>query len=73
MLHVRIQTLGVIEHLFKVNTAGKIYNWKLYDVGGAVSPFFHTLTICALLTFMVAAKPSNVAFILMFDLLFKHI
>ncbi|KAJ7233977.1 G-protein alpha subunit [Mycena rebaudengoi] len=35
VLHVRIQTLGVIEHLFKVNTAGKIYNWKLYDVGGA--------------------------------------
>lgn len=37
ILNVRLQTLGVMEHSFPVNMAGRSYNWKLYDVGGAVS------------------------------------
>lgn len=39
ILNVRLQTLGVMEHSFPVNLAGKTYHWKLYDVGGAVSFF----------------------------------
>lgn len=35
ILNVRLQTLGVMEHSFPVSMAGKTYNWKLYDVGGA--------------------------------------
>ena len=37
ILNVRLPTLGVMEHSFPVSLAGKTYNWKLYDVGGAVS------------------------------------
>lgn len=37
ILNVRLQTLGVMEHSFPVHMAGRTYNWKLYDVGGAVS------------------------------------
>ncbi|KAF9557492.1 G-protein alpha subunit [Agrocybe pediades] len=37
ILHVRLQTLGVQEHRFPIPMAGKTYDWKLYDVGGAVS------------------------------------
>lgn len=30
-----------MEHSFPINMGGSTYNWKLYDVGGAVrSPFF---------------------------------
>lgn len=36
ILNVRLQTLGVIEHSFEINMAGSRYDWKLYDVGGAV-------------------------------------
>jgi guanine nucleotide-binding protein subunit alpha len=35
ILHVRLQTLGVMEHSFPVNLAGRTYHWKMYDVGGA--------------------------------------
>ncbi|KAF8149394.1 G-protein alpha subunit [Crassisporium funariophilum] len=35
ILHVRLQTLGVMEHSFPIGMAGRSYNWKLYDVGGA--------------------------------------
>ncbi|PPQ82402.1 hypothetical protein CVT24_002297, partial [Panaeolus cyanescens] len=35
ILHVRLQTLGVMEHTFPISTGGKTYDWKLYDVGGA--------------------------------------
>ncbi|KAJ6616676.1 G-protein alpha subunit [Mycena sp. CBHHK59/15] len=38
LLHVRLQTVGVIEHSLKVNTVGVNYNWKIYDVGGAQRP-----------------------------------
>ncbi|KAG6919341.1 hypothetical protein DXG01_006887 [Tephrocybe rancida] len=35
ILHVRMQTLGVVEHQFLVHQAGKDYTWRMYDVGGA--------------------------------------
>ncbi|KAJ6507424.1 guanine nucleotide binding protein, alpha subunit [Mycena vitilis] len=34
VLHVRLQTVGVIEHSLKVNTVSGSYLWKIYDVGG---------------------------------------
>ncbi|KAJ7354516.1 guanine nucleotide binding protein, alpha subunit [Mycena albidolilacea] len=37
MLHVRLQTVGVIEHSMKVNTVGGNYIWRIYDVGGTRS------------------------------------
>lgn len=37
ILNVRLQTLGVVEHSFPVFMGGSSYNWKIYDVGGAVS------------------------------------
>ena len=40
ILHVRLQTIGVTEHAFDINLGGTNYNWLLYDVGGAVRPFF---------------------------------
>lgn len=36
ILNVRLQTLGVMEHTFPITITGKTYDWKLYDVGGAV-------------------------------------
>ncbi|KAF8802720.1 G-alpha-domain-containing protein [Phlegmacium glaucopus] len=47
ILNVRLQTLGVMEHSFPVHMAGRTYNWKLYDVGGARStwvPYFDDAT-----------------------------
>ncbi|KIL67713.1 hypothetical protein M378DRAFT_159565 [Amanita muscaria Koide BX008] len=35
ILHARIQTMGVQEHVFDVNIHGKTVTWHLYDVGGA--------------------------------------
>ncbi|KAN0132833.1 Guanine nucleotide binding protein (G-protein), alpha subunit [Lactarius tabidus] len=35
ILHARIQTMGVSEHLFEVPLHGKSVIWHLYDVGGA--------------------------------------
>ncbi|KAF8710142.1 hypothetical protein AX14_010823 [Amanita brunnescens Koide BX004] len=35
ILHARIQTMGVTEHIFDVNIHGKSVTWHLYDVGGA--------------------------------------
>ncbi|KAJ3733423.1 guanine nucleotide binding protein, alpha subunit [Lentinula guzmanii] len=35
VLNVRLQTLGVIEHSFPINLGGTMYDWRLYDVGGA--------------------------------------
>ncbi|KAJ8519069.1 hypothetical protein ONZ45_g3954 [Pleurotus djamor] len=35
ILHARIQTMGVAEHVFDVNIHGKSVSWHLYDVGGA--------------------------------------
>jgi guanine nucleotide-binding protein subunit alpha len=35
ILHARIQTMGVAEHIFDVNIHGKMVTWHLYDVGGA--------------------------------------
>lgn len=35
ILHARIQTTGVAEHIFDVNIHGKLVTWHLYDVGGA--------------------------------------
>jgi hypothetical protein len=35
ILHARIQTMGVSEHLFEVPLHGKSVVWHLYDVGGA--------------------------------------
>ncbi|KAJ7633463.1 guanine nucleotide binding protein, alpha subunit [Mycena polygramma] len=37
VLHVRLQTVGVIEHSLKVNTVSGSYIWKIYDVGGTRS------------------------------------
>ena len=35
ILHARIQTMGVAEHIFDVTIHGKSVTWHLYDVGGA--------------------------------------
>lgn len=35
ILHARIQTMGVAEHVFDVNMHGKAVTWHLFDVGGA--------------------------------------
>ncbi|KAH7884416.1 guanine nucleotide binding protein, alpha subunit [Phlebopus sp. FC_14] len=35
ILHARIQTMGVAEHIFDVDIHGKIVTWHLFDVGGA--------------------------------------
>ncbi|KAG5647351.1 hypothetical protein DXG03_000419 [Asterophora parasitica] len=35
ILHARIQTIGVAEHVFDVNIHGKSVSWHLFDVGGA--------------------------------------
>ncbi|EDQ99150.1 guanine nucleotide-binding protein alpha-4 subunit [Laccaria bicolor S238N-H82] len=35
ILHTRIQTMGVAEHIFDVNIHGKSVTWHLFDVGGA--------------------------------------
>ncbi|KAJ3732515.1 guanine nucleotide-binding protein [Lentinula guzmanii] len=35
ILHARIQTMGVAEHVFDVNIHGKSVSWHLFDVGGA--------------------------------------
>ncbi|KAJ7252140.1 G-protein alpha subunit [Mycena haematopus] len=37
VLHVRLQTVGVIEHSMKVNTLGGSFIWRIYDVGGTRS------------------------------------
>ncbi|KAI5892909.1 G-alpha-domain-containing protein [Schizophyllum commune H4-8] len=35
ILHARVQTMGVAEHVFDVNIHGKSVTWHLFDVGGA--------------------------------------
>ncbi|KAF9243432.1 guanine nucleotide binding protein, alpha subunit [Melanogaster broomeanus] len=35
ILHARIQTMGVAEHIFDVDIHGKTVAWHLFDVGGA--------------------------------------
>lgn len=35
ILHARIQTMGVSEHVFDVDVHGRTVTWHLYDVGGA--------------------------------------
>ncbi|KAF8906840.1 guanine nucleotide binding protein, alpha subunit [Gymnopilus junonius] len=46
VLHARLKTLGVSEHLFKISTDGSVRDWKVYDVGGqrslraAWAPYF---------------------------------
>lgn len=35
ILHARIQTMGVAEHIFEVSLHGRNVAWHLYDVGGA--------------------------------------
>jgi len=35
ILHARIQTMGVAEHIFDVTIHGKSVSWHLFDVGGA--------------------------------------
>ncbi|KAF7305699.1 hypothetical protein HMN09_00723100 [Mycena chlorophos] len=37
LLHVRLQTVGVIEHSMQVRTVSGTYLWKIYDVGGTRS------------------------------------
>ncbi|KAH8806758.1 guanine nucleotide binding protein, alpha subunit [Flagelloscypha sp. PMI_526] len=50
ILNVRLQTLGVVEHHFKIDMFGVVYDWKMYDVGGARGqrhawiPFFDDAT-----------------------------
>ncbi|CAA7260781.1 unnamed protein product [Cyclocybe aegerita] len=45
ILHVRLQTLGVMEHSFPITLSGRTYDWKLYDVGGAVRVFPYLFTL----------------------------
>ena len=35
ILHARIQTMGVAEHIFDMSVHGRTVRWHLYDVGGA--------------------------------------
>ncbi|CCM03094.1 uncharacterized protein FIBRA_05214 [Fibroporia radiculosa] len=35
ILHARIQTMGVAEHIFEVPLHGRMVTWHLFDVGGA--------------------------------------
>ncbi|CAL1716309.1 unnamed protein product [Somion occarium] len=35
ILHARIQTMGVAEHIFDMSVHGRTVTWHLYDVGGA--------------------------------------
>jgi guanine nucleotide-binding protein alpha-1 subunit len=35
ILHARIQTMGVAEHIFDVDIHGNTVTWHLFDVGGA--------------------------------------
>ena len=35
ILHARIQTMGVAEHIFDVELHGETVSWHLFDVGGA--------------------------------------
>lgn len=35
ILHARIQTMGVAEHIFDVSLHGRTVTWHLFDVGGA--------------------------------------
>ncbi|KAK7033282.1 guanine nucleotide-binding protein alpha-4 subunit [Favolaschia claudopus] len=35
ILHARVQTMGVAEHIFDVDLHGRSVTWHLYDVGGA--------------------------------------
>ncbi|KAF5359184.1 hypothetical protein D9756_003518 [Leucocoprinus leucothites] len=35
ILHARIQTMGIAEHIFDVTIHGKSVTWHLFDVGGA--------------------------------------
>ncbi|KAI0346526.1 G-protein alpha subunit [Trametopsis cervina] len=35
ILHARIQTMGVAEHIFDMSLHGRTVTWHLYDVGGA--------------------------------------
>ena len=35
ILHARIRTMGVAEHVFDVSLHGRTVTWHLYDVGGA--------------------------------------
>ncbi|THH27373.1 hypothetical protein EUX98_g6819 [Antrodiella citrinella] len=35
ILHARIQTMGVAEHIFDVAVHGRVVTWHLFDVGGA--------------------------------------
>ena len=35
ILHARIQTMGVAEHVFDMSVHGRTVRWHLYDVGGA--------------------------------------
>ncbi|KAG9220419.1 hypothetical protein CCMSSC00406_0003875 [Pleurotus cornucopiae] len=37
ILNVRLQTLGVTEHIFDIVVAGSRYMWKLYDVGAGTA------------------------------------
>ncbi|KAJ7122010.1 guanine nucleotide binding protein, alpha subunit [Mycena crocata] len=37
VLHVRLQTVGVIEHTLRVRTVGGNFIWKIFDVGGTRS------------------------------------
>jgi hypothetical protein len=31
VLNVRLQTIGISEHAFKINLGGVAYNWLMYD------------------------------------------
>lgn len=58
ILNVRIQTLGVTEHSFEINLAGKDVDWTLYDVGGAVGQSF-ILNRTTLTCYTITAWPGK--------------
>jgi len=35
ILSVRLETIGITEHSFKIRFLGKTFIWRMYDVGGA--------------------------------------
>ena len=60
ILHVRLQTLGVTEHSFDIDIGGVLFNWLLYDVGGAVRILStHFIHCCDTHALVVSARPGK--------------
>jgi hypothetical protein len=59
ILNVRLQTLGVVEHSFDIGLGGSCYNWKMYDVGGAVRVSYIFVILNSLVAFREGRQVSD--------------